>query len=270
MASAQCADEVALPTGSARGVRFEAARQLGETRLTALIGARDSRRHQTVPEGSHANGTFWLDTVNEYLWRAGVPIDLPPKAFAVLRYLVEHPGRLVTQQELLDALWPDVHVQPEILKTYIRDLRRILGDRPKAARFIETRPRRGYTFVAAVTDESGSVPAAASVNGTRDGAREGAGTPHPPEAGNGTPGGLRQGHHGGVVRRSVRHPGYLVVSREGAGRWPRAAALHDGDIPASVRRSGGKEAGERRRAGEPDALSTTSAEVRGVGRGSAS
>ena len=177
MASAQCAERVALAMGPTRGVGFEAARRPGETHMTALIGGRDPRRDQGVREGSQANGTFWLDTMNEYLWRAGVPIDLTPKAFAVLRYLVEHPGRLVTQQELLDALWPDVHVQPEIVKTYIRDIRRILGDQPKAARFIETRPRRGYTFVAAVTNENGSVPAAAGSPSqpTSTGARASAG-----------------------------------------------------------------------------------------------
>jgi hypothetical protein len=72
--------------------RHEAARHLGETHMTALIGARRPRQGQGVLEGSQANGILWLDTVNGYLWRAGVPIDLTPKAFAVLRYLVEHPA----------------------------------------------------------------------------------------------------------------------------------------------------------------------------------
>jgi DNA-binding winged helix-turn-helix (wHTH) protein len=249
MASAQCAEPVALATGAAQGAGFEAARRLGGTHVTALLGARDSRGDQAVREGSHADCTFWLDTVNEDLWCAGVPIDLTPKAFAVLRYLVEHPGRLVTQQELLDALWPDVHVQPEIVKTYIRDIRRILGDRPKGARFIETRPRRGYTFVAAVTNENGPGPAVARVNGTRDSAPQGTETPCHPEAGDETPGGPGPGHHGGVVRRRVRHPGYLVVSRDRgvrsaldpgpAGRWPRPAALHEDGLergPQATRR----------------------------------
>jgi DNA-binding response OmpR family regulator len=50
-------------------------------------------------------------------------ISLTPKAFGVLRYLVEHSGRLVTQNELLEALWPDTFVQPEVIKSHILDIR---------------------------------------------------------------------------------------------------------------------------------------------------
>lgn len=97
---------------------------------------------------------FRLDTINECLWRksdAGGEerILLPPKAYGVLRYLVERAGRLVTQNELLDAVWPDTHIQPEGLKAQILHLRRVLGDHPKMPRFIETLPRRGYRFIGA-------------------------------------------------------------------------------------------------------------------------
>jgi DNA-binding response OmpR family regulator len=100
---------------------------------------------------------FRLDTINQCLWRRGEAgqderILLTPKAFAVLRYLVEHAGRLVTQEELLDAVWPDTFVQPEVLKYQIADIRSILGDNPKDPVFIETLPRRGYRFAAAVRD----------------------------------------------------------------------------------------------------------------------
>src|SRR5271166_6106680 len=98
---------------------------------------------------------FRLDIVNECLWRSRDDGDderilLTPKAFAVLRHLVEHAGRLVTQNELLEAVWPDTYVQPEILKYQIADIRRALGDRPKNPVFIETLARRGYQFVAKV------------------------------------------------------------------------------------------------------------------------
>ena len=59
----------------------------------------------------------------------------------MLRYLVEHAGRVVTQDELL---WPDTFVQPEVLRSHIRDIRSALEDDPKSPRFIETLPRRGY------------------------------------------------------------------------------------------------------------------------------
>jgi DNA-binding winged helix-turn-helix (wHTH) protein len=126
----------------------------------------ESRSHDSpeVPRPSMVAlwfGDFRLDRVNECLWDGSTRIELTPKAFAVLRYLVEHTGRLVTQRELLDAVWPGIHVQPEILKTYVRDIRKVLGDDPRAPRFIETRPRRGYSFLAAVRDEdqpSGASP----------------------------------------------------------------------------------------------------------------
>ena len=102
---------------------------------------------------------FRLDTVNQCLWRHrdngdDDRIRLTPKAFGVLRYLVEHAGRLVTQNELLEALWPDTFVQPEVIKSHILDIRTALGDGPKNPQFIETLPRRGYRFIAPVNDVS--------------------------------------------------------------------------------------------------------------------
>jgi DNA-binding winged helix-turn-helix (wHTH) protein len=52
--------------------------------------------------------------------------------------LVENPGRLVTQNELLDAVWPDTYVNPEILRKYILDIRKTLGDRSDNPSFVET------------------------------------------------------------------------------------------------------------------------------------
>lgn len=95
-----------------------------------------------------------LDTSNMCLWRNGAQIDLPPKPFAVLRHLVENPNRLVTHDELLDAVWPETYVQPQVLRTYMLDLRRLLGDDAERPRFIQTLPKRGYRFVAPVTDQS--------------------------------------------------------------------------------------------------------------------
>src|SRR6266850_7304134 len=101
---------------------------------------------------------FRLDTVNQCLWRGdGVAeerILLAPKAFAVLRYLVEHPGRLVTQDELFEALWPKTFVQPEVLKSHIAVIRAVLGDDARKPIFIETRSRRGYRFTAPVTEDA--------------------------------------------------------------------------------------------------------------------
>jgi predicted ATPase len=99
-------------------------------------------------------GEFGLDTLNECLWRSDKPIALPPKPFAVLRYLVEHPARLITHDELLEALWPETYVQPQVLRTYMLELRKVLGDDAAQPRFIQTLPKRGYRFVASVTESA--------------------------------------------------------------------------------------------------------------------
>jgi DNA-binding winged helix-turn-helix (wHTH) protein/tetratricopeptide (TPR) repeat protein len=93
---------------------------------------------------------FRLDPANERLWRGNRPVALKPKTFAVLRYLLERPHRLVTKDDLLDALWSDAHVGEAVLKTHLREIRRALGDQVKAPRFIETVHRRGYRFIGSV------------------------------------------------------------------------------------------------------------------------
>src|SRR5258706_2810565 len=103
--------------------------------------------------------SFRLDTANQCLWHGEERVPIPPKAYYVLRYLVENPGRLVTQNELLEALWPETYVNPEILRKYILDIRKTLGDRPDRPVFIETVTKRGYRFIATVIDESATEPA---------------------------------------------------------------------------------------------------------------
>lgn len=93
---------------------------------------------------------YSLDFANELLWRGHEKIALKPKAFAVLRYLVERPRCLVTKEELLSALWPDVHVGDAALKTQLKEIRSALQDDARAPKFIETAHRRGYRFIAAV------------------------------------------------------------------------------------------------------------------------
>jgi DNA-binding winged helix-turn-helix (wHTH) protein len=106
---------------------------------------------------------FRLDTVNWCLWRRGDPgpeerVLLTPKAFAVLVHLVEHAGRLVTHDELLEAVWPGRVIEPQAVKKHVLAVRSALGDRPKNSLFIETLPKRGYRFIAAVSEPVASVP----------------------------------------------------------------------------------------------------------------
>lgn len=71
-------------------------------------------------------------------------IDLRPKSFDVLRHLAEHPGRIVSKEELIGAVWPDVTVTDDSLTRCISEVRRAIGD--EAQRIIKTIPRRGYLF----------------------------------------------------------------------------------------------------------------------------
>jgi predicted ATPase len=103
-------------------------------------------------------GCFQLDAANECLWCEEKQVPLAPKPFAVLRYLVENPQRLVTHDELLDALWPETYVQPQVLRTYVLELRKLLGDDPHEPQFIQTVPKRGYRFLSKVTPVRQELP----------------------------------------------------------------------------------------------------------------
>lgn len=109
-----------------------------------------------------AFGPFRLDTLNHCLWRSNERAALTPKAFDVLRYLVEHSERLVPHEELLEAVWPQTYVNPEGIRKYILEIRKVLGDRTGDLTFIETLPKRGYQFVAPVTEDRNLSTAAAS------------------------------------------------------------------------------------------------------------
>ena len=97
---------------------------------------------------------YRLDVTNQCLWREDARISLAPKVFSVLEYLVRHAGRLVSQEELLEAVWPETYVQPEVLRKYVLEIRKALDDPAKDPRFVETLPKRGYRFIAGVHDES--------------------------------------------------------------------------------------------------------------------
>ena len=139
--------------------------------MSPIWGMLPHRRvSETAMKQFHA---FRLDIPDESLWRGQDRISLTPKSFSLLAYLVEHAGSLVPQSELFETLWPDTFVQPEVLKSHIRDLRSVLGDDARNPRFIETCHRRGYRFIAPVQNsDSHEKPAAISAP-TLVGRREG-------------------------------------------------------------------------------------------------
>lgn len=91
-----------------------------------------------------------LDLINQCLQRGTQAVPLTPKAFTVLRYLMDHRGQLVTKEVLLNAAWPEVYVSDAALKVCIRRLRQTLGDHSRTPQFIETIPWRGYRFIGTI------------------------------------------------------------------------------------------------------------------------
>jgi DNA-binding winged helix-turn-helix (wHTH) protein len=91
---------------------------------------------------------FALDLARGCLRAGDQEIDLRPKTFEVLCYLAENAGRLVSKQELFEAVWPDVSVCDDSLVQCIRELRQKLGDEDR--RLIKTVSRRGYLLDATV------------------------------------------------------------------------------------------------------------------------
>jgi len=93
---------------------------------------------------------FVLDSAKRTFARNGESVSISPKAFDVLTYLVSNPGRVVTKEELLKAVWPDSFVEEGNLAQHISWLRKALGERSSD---IATVPGRGYQFVAHVRTE---------------------------------------------------------------------------------------------------------------------
>jgi Tol biopolymer transport system component/DNA-binding winged helix-turn-helix (wHTH) protein len=93
-----------------------------------------------------------MDGAERILLRDGETIPLQPKAFDLLRLLVEHHGRLLEKDELLKAIWPDTVVEEVNLANNVSVLRKALGDGENGQKYIETVPRRGYRFVAGVQE----------------------------------------------------------------------------------------------------------------------
>src|SRR5215468_4588551 len=131
-------------------------------------------------------GPFRLDGANEGVWRGQEACKLTRKAFAVLRYLVEHPGQLVTKEDLFQTIWPEVVVSEAALTVCIREIRQAFEDYTKAPQYIETVSKRGYRWIAPLS-------------------------PTPPVRG---PGSEVRSQHNFRPAPSIPHPAPKVVGRE--------------------------------------------------------
>ena len=121
-------------------------------------------------------GGFLLELASRRLWRGGQEILLTPKAMDVLIHLVERAGEVVEREAFLEALWPGTYVDDHALSVQVGEVRKALDDRPGSPRFIETRHRRGYRFIAAVVRDDAPAPpiaaAPAPIPATADGVPE--------------------------------------------------------------------------------------------------
>ena len=111
----------------------------------ALLAASDGS--EPIREGVWCFDRFELDLDRGELRSAGTPVALRPKSFALLRHLVAHSARLVSKDELLDAVWPNVVVTEDSVTQCVGELRSAMGDQ---AQLLKTVPRRGYILDAPV------------------------------------------------------------------------------------------------------------------------
>ncbi|MBZ5656957.1 MAG: winged helix-turn-helix domain-containing protein [Acidobacteriia bacterium] len=97
-------------------------------------------------------GKFRCDPREHLLLCEGKAVSLSPKSFDILVALIQSNGRLLTKDELMQQVWPDSFVEEANLTVNISALRKVLGETPGGQQYIETVPKRGYRFVAPVTE----------------------------------------------------------------------------------------------------------------------
>jgi DNA-binding winged helix-turn-helix (wHTH) protein/tetratricopeptide (TPR) repeat protein len=168
-------------------------------------------------------GPFRLDSAQRALLRDGEPVPLPPKALDILLLLVRNPGRLITKEELLTAIWPKMVVEESNLSQNIFLLRKALGDGAPGHRYIVTLPRRGYQFAESVRARPMTVEA------------RGAAPILPPQAGEAA---VDAAAH--PVRPSAMRPflipaiagtiiAVVLIIIAGSGHWSRPPVMADSD-----------------------------------------
>lgn len=108
----------------------------------------------TNPQRLYEFGPYRLDTAEQLLLRDGEPVPLTPKAFETLVALVERSGQLVEKEKLMKMVWSDAFVEESNLTNNVYALRKIFGQGENGRGYIETVPKRGYRFTAAVKELS--------------------------------------------------------------------------------------------------------------------
>ena len=99
-----------------------------------------------MPDGPITFGRYHLDPRGGLL-SGGREVRLTPKALALLSFIAERAGEVVTKEELFAALWPNIAVGDSALVTCIKEIRKALRDDARHPRYVETLHRRGYRFI---------------------------------------------------------------------------------------------------------------------------
>src|SRR6266852_4892411 len=163
MAEGWHAAEMILTVQVAEKMKLEAQTMASPpTSRTAVLYSRATQAPMAmaIPSSPVRFGGFEVDLRSGELHKQGIKIKLHDQPFQVLAMLLEHPGELVTREQLQQKLWPsDTFVDFDVgLNSAIKRLRDALGDSAESPRYIETLPRRGYRFIASVED---AIPAIA-------------------------------------------------------------------------------------------------------------
>lgn len=158
-------------------------------------------------------GPFRLDPAERLLVRDNKPVSLPPKTFELLVFLVSNHGRLVTKNQILDAVWAGSFVEESNLTVSISALRRALSEKESGQQYIETVTKAGYRFVAPVSEGE-------SASASLPGNEEALPMPQPPVPSPGAGGLATQPALAteGEQHRSAAGGTSLISSRESAGR----------------------------------------------------
>ena len=99
---------------------------------------------------AYSFGSFRFDAAAYRLLSGDRPVQLSPKLLDLLRLLTSRASQLVTKEDILRELWPDVAVTDNAITQAVSELRQALGDNPVTPQFVQTVPRRGYRFIAAI------------------------------------------------------------------------------------------------------------------------
>jgi DNA-binding winged helix-turn-helix (wHTH) protein/Tol biopolymer transport system component len=130
-----------------------------------LHGERDPTHHSGVARSPARLqfGPITLVPDERVLLKDGQPVALTPKAFDLLVFLAANPGRLLTKDEILRAVWPDAVVEESNLAYHVFAIRKAIGDGSDTDRYIETVPKRGYRFIPPVVQLSENDASAAEL-----------------------------------------------------------------------------------------------------------